>query len=170
MDFRLTEDQELLRREVAQFVDREIVPKARELDEAKEFPAEVFGKLGELGYFGARYPEEYGGTDLGLLGFVLLIEEIARGSLALGATLATVALMTGQWLLLPLVGIVFVGETLSVIIQKAYRLLYNDERLFKMAPIHHHFELSGWSETKVTLRFWILGLLGGLLAIALALV
>ena len=56
-----------------------------------------------------------------------------------------------------------------VIIQKAYRFLHDDERLFKMAPIHHHFELSGWSETKVTLRFWILGLLGGLLGIALAL-
>jgi phospho-N-acetylmuramoyl-pentapeptide-transferase len=113
------------------------------------------------------------GALLGFLWFNVHPAEVFMGdtgSLALGATLATVALMTGQWLLLPVVGIVFVGETLSVIIQKAYRFLYNDERLFKMAPIHHHFELSGWSETKVTLRFWILGLLGGLLGIALALV
>jgi phospho-N-acetylmuramoyl-pentapeptide-transferase len=112
------------------------------------------------------------GALLGFLWFNVHPAEVFMGdtgSLALGATLATVALMTGQWLLLPLVGIVFVGETLSVIIQKAYRFLRNDERLFKMAPIHHHFELSGWSETKVTLRFWILGLLGGLLGIALAL-
>ncbi|HID87096.1 MAG TPA: phospho-N-acetylmuramoyl-pentapeptide-transferase [Anaerolineae bacterium] len=113
------------------------------------------------------------GALLGFLWFNVYPAEVFMGdtgSLALGATLATVALMTGQWLLLPLVGIVFVVETLSVIIQKAYRFLYNDERLFRMAPIHHHFELSGWSETKVTLRFWILGLLGGLLGIALALV
>ena len=113
------------------------------------------------------------GALLGFLWFNVYPAEVFMGdtgSLALGATLATVALMTGQWLLLPVVGIVFVGEALSVIIQKAYRFLYNDERLFRMAPIHHHFELSGWSETKVTLRFWILGLLGGLLGIALALV
>ncbi|MFQ6016388.1 MAG: phospho-N-acetylmuramoyl-pentapeptide-transferase, partial [Anaerolineae bacterium] len=113
------------------------------------------------------------GALLGFLWFNVYPAEVFMGdtgSLALGATLATVALMTGQWLLLPVVGIVFVSEVLSVIIQKTYRFLNHDKRLFKMAPIHHHFELSGWSETKVTLRFWILGLLGGLLGIALALV
>ncbi|HEY7060460.1 MAG TPA: phospho-N-acetylmuramoyl-pentapeptide-transferase [Chloroflexota bacterium] len=91
------------------------------------------------------------------------------GSLALGAALAVVALMTSQWLLLPIVGIIFVVETVSVIIQKTYRRLNNDKRLFRMAPIHHHFELSGWAETQVSDRFWVLGLLGAMLGIALAL-
>ncbi|HLH22282.1 MAG TPA: phospho-N-acetylmuramoyl-pentapeptide-transferase [Chloroflexota bacterium] len=91
------------------------------------------------------------------------------GSLALGAALAVVALMTSQWLLLPVVGIIFVVETASVIIQKGYRRLNHDKRLFRMAPIHHHFELSGWAETQVSDRFWVLGLLGAMLGIALAL-
>jgi len=92
------------------------------------------------------------------------------GSLALGATLAVVALMTGQWLLLPLIGAVFVGETLSVIIQVLYFKWTKGKRFFKMAPLHHHFELLGWSETQVVQRFWLVGLLAGMLGIALALV
>jgi phospho-N-acetylmuramoyl-pentapeptide-transferase len=91
------------------------------------------------------------------------------GSLALGTALAVLALMNQQWLLLPVVGIVFVVETLSVIIQTVYRRLNDDKRLFRMAPIHHHFELSGWAETQVSTRFWVLGLLGAMLGIALAL-
>lgn len=91
------------------------------------------------------------------------------GSLALGATLAVVALMTGQWLLLPLVGLVFVAETLAVIIQVAYFKLTGGKRFFKMAPLHLHFELMGWSETQVVQRFWLVGLLAGMLGIALAL-
>ena len=91
------------------------------------------------------------------------------GALALGATLGAVALMTGQWLLLPLVGLVFVAETLSVIIQVAYFKLTHGKRLFKMTPLHLHFELLGWSETQVVQRFWLAGLLAGMLGIALAL-
>ncbi len=91
------------------------------------------------------------------------------GSLALGATLAVVALMTGQWLILPLIGLVFVAETLSVIIQVAYFKLTKGKRFFKMAPLHLHFELLGWSETQVVQRFWLAGLLAGMLGIALAL-
>src|SRR5688572_21259222 len=91
------------------------------------------------------------------------------GSLAIGTVLAIVALMTSQWLLLPIVGVVFVVEAMSVIIQKLYRWLNHDKRLFRMAPIHHHFELSGWAETQVSTRFWVLGLLGAMLGIALAL-
>jgi phospho-N-acetylmuramoyl-pentapeptide-transferase len=91
------------------------------------------------------------------------------GALALGAALAVVALMTQQWLLLPVVGVVFVVETLSVILQKVYRKLNNDKRLFRMAPIHHHFELSGWAETQVSVRFWALGMLAAMFGIALAL-
>lgn len=91
------------------------------------------------------------------------------GSLALGATLAVVALMTGQWLLLPLVGIMFVAETLSVILQVGYFKLTKGKRIFKMTPIHYHFILLGWSETQVVQRFWLMGLLAGMLGVALAL-
>ncbi len=91
------------------------------------------------------------------------------GALALGATLAVVALMTGQWLLLPLIGLVFVAEVLSVVIQVGYFKLTHGKRLFKMAPLHLHFELLGWSETQVVQRFWLAGLLAGMLGIALAL-
>jgi len=96
------------------------------------------------------------------------------GSYALGATLAVVALMTGQWLLLPLLGLVFVAELISVVIQVSvfkYTRLRTGEgrRVFKMAPLHHHFELVGWSETQVTQRFWLVGILAGMLGIALAL-
>jgi phospho-N-acetylmuramoyl-pentapeptide-transferase len=92
------------------------------------------------------------------------------GSLAIGATLAVVALMTGQWLLLPVVGFVFMAEALSVILQVAYFKWTGGERLFKMSPLHHHFELLGWSETHVTQRFWLIGILSAMLGIALALI
>jgi phospho-N-acetylmuramoyl-pentapeptide-transferase len=91
------------------------------------------------------------------------------GALALGAALATAAFMTGQWLLLPIVGIVFVLEMLSVMIQVSYFKVSGGKRVFRMAPLHHHFEMSGWSETQITLRFWLIGMIGGLLGIALAL-
>lgn len=96
------------------------------------------------------------------------------GSMALGATLGVVALMTGQWLLLPIIGFPFLAETLSVILQVgsakfSRRFLGRDMRPFKMAPLHHHFELLGWSETQVTQRFFLIGLLSGMLGIALAL-
>lgn len=91
------------------------------------------------------------------------------GSLALGATLGTVALMTGHWLLLPVVGLVFVMEAGSVLLQVTYFKLTGGKRLFRMAPLHHHFELKGWSEPQVTLRFWLLGTIAAILGIALAL-
>lgn len=97
------------------------------------------------------------------------------GSLALGATLGTVALMTGQWLLLPVVALVPVGEALSVIIQVAYfkytkRKYGQGRRVFKMTPLHHHFELLGWSETQVVQRFWLVGLMAAMAGVALALI
>lgn len=92
------------------------------------------------------------------------------GSLAIGATLAVVALMTGQWLLLPVVGFVFMAEATSVVLQVGYFKLTKGKRLFKMAPLHHHFELLGWSETQVTQRFWLVGILSAMLGIALALI
>lgn len=91
------------------------------------------------------------------------------GALSLGATLGTVALMTGQWLLLPVVGIIFVAEALSDILQVAYFKLTKGKRIFKMAPLHHHFELKGWSEVQVTLRFWFIAMLAAMLGVALAL-
>ncbi len=97
------------------------------------------------------------------------------GSLALGATLGLVSIMTGQWLLLPVIGLVFVAETLSVMFQVGYFKLtrrFNGEgrRLFKMAPLHHHFELIGWSEMQVKERFWIISVMAGMLGVALALI
>lgn len=92
------------------------------------------------------------------------------GSLAVGATLAVVALMTGQWLLLPVIGFVFVAEALSVILQVGYFKLTGGKRLFRMSPLHHHFELLGWSETHVTQRFWLISILSAMLGIALALI
>ncbi len=97
------------------------------------------------------------------------------GSLSIGATLAVVALMTGQWLLLPIVGAMFVAEALSVVMQiswfKYTRRRYGQgRRIFKMAPLHYHFELKGWSETQVMQRFFLCGILAGMLGVALALI
>jgi phospho-N-acetylmuramoyl-pentapeptide-transferase len=89
--------------------------------------------------------------------------------MALGSALAVVALMTGHWLLLLVVGVVFVMEALSVVIQVAYFRLTGGRRVFRMTPLHHHFELLGWSEPQVVTRFWLIGMVGGLLGIALAL-
>ncbi len=89
------------------------------------------------------------------------------GSLSLGATLAVTALVTGQILVLPLIGLVFVLEAMSDIIQIGYFRLSGGRRVFRMAPLHHHFELGGWDEEKITLRFWIVGILAGLLGVTL---
>jgi phospho-N-acetylmuramoyl-pentapeptide-transferase len=96
------------------------------------------------------------------------------GSYSLGATLAVVALMTGQWILLPLIIIMPVSVALSVIIQVGYfkltrRLTGQGRRVFKMAPLHLHFELVGWSETQVVQRFWLVGLLAAMVGVGLAL-
>ncbi|MDQ3856589.1 MAG: phospho-N-acetylmuramoyl-pentapeptide-transferase [Chloroflexota bacterium] len=91
------------------------------------------------------------------------------GSLSLGALLAVVAFMTGQWLLLPVVGIVFVAVALSVILQVAYFKLTKGRRLFRMAPLHLHFEVGGWAETQVAMRFWVIGIVAAVVGVALAL-
>jgi len=96
------------------------------------------------------------------------------GSLAIGAALGVVALMTGQWLLLPIIGLVFVGETLSDILQVGYykwtkRQTGQGKRIFRMAPLHHHFELMGWSETQVVQRFFLISMMVGMLGVGLAL-
>lgn len=89
------------------------------------------------------------------------------GALALGATLATVALTTGFIILLPVAGVIFMAETLSVILQVGSFKL-RGKRIFRMAPFHIHFELLGWPEEKVTIRFWIIGALAGIVAAILA--
>jgi phospho-N-acetylmuramoyl-pentapeptide-transferase len=89
------------------------------------------------------------------------------GALSLGATLAVTALITGQILILPLIGLIFVIETMSVILQVGYFRLSGGQRLFRMSPIHHHFELGGWDEEKITIRFWIVGILAALLGVTL---
>ena len=92
------------------------------------------------------------------------------GSLSLGATLAVVALMTGQWPLLLVIAIIPLSEALSVVIQVGYFKMTKGKRFFKMAPIHLHFELLGWSETQVVQRFWLIALLAAMVGVGLALV
>jgi phospho-N-acetylmuramoyl-pentapeptide-transferase len=96
------------------------------------------------------------------------------GALALGATLAVVALMTGQWLLLPIVGVVFVAIAASDVLQVSYfkwtkKRTGTGKRIFKMAPLHHHFELIGWSETHIVWRFFLIAIMAGMLGVGLAL-
>ena len=87
------------------------------------------------------------------------------GSLALGGAIGTVAVVIKQELLLPFIGGVFILEALSVMLQVGSYKLRNGKRIFKMAPLHHHFELLGWSESKVIARFWILALVFALFAL-----
>lgn len=87
------------------------------------------------------------------------------GSFALGTALGVVALITDTVLLLPLIGIVFVAETGSVILQIASKKLRGGKKIFKVSPLHHHFEASGWPEAKVTMRFWVLGQVAGVVGL-----
>ncbi len=90
------------------------------------------------------------------------------GSLALGAALAVVALITGQWLMLLVIGIIPLSEMISVVVQIGYFKLTKGKRFFKMAPLHLHFELLGWSETQIVQRFWLIGLMAALIGIGLS--
>ena len=91
------------------------------------------------------------------------------GALSLGATLAVVATVNGQLPLLAIVGIVFFAVIMSVVVQVlSYR--FRGRRIFRMTPLHHHFELIGWAEEKITLRFWIVAALAGLLGFSIFLV
>ena len=90
------------------------------------------------------------------------------GSLSLGATLAVVALISRHWIVLPLIAIIPVSETISVILQVGYFKLTHGKRLFKVAPIHHHFQEIGWSEMQVVQRFWLISLLFAMLGVGLS--
>jgi phospho-N-acetylmuramoyl-pentapeptide-transferase len=87
------------------------------------------------------------------------------GSFALGTALGIIAMQTDTLYVLPIVGIVYVAETGSVIINRLSRKLRNGKKVFKSSPIHHHFEASGWPETKVTMRFWVIGQVAGVLGL-----
>lgn len=116
------------------------------------FAFAVVGALGGFLWFNA-YPAQVFMGDL--------------GAQALAVGLVVVAFMTGWWLLLPVIGVVFVAEGLSDVIQIGYFKRTGGKRVFRMAPIHYHFQLSGWPETLVVTRFWLVGLLGGLAGVAL---
>lgn len=101
------------------------------------------------------------GASLGFLWFNSYPAQVFMGdtgSLALGSALGTLAVLLKKELLLIIIGGVFAAETLSVILQVLY-YKYTKKRLFKMAPIHHHFELCGWAESTVVVRFWIIAIL-----------
>jgi phospho-N-acetylmuramoyl-pentapeptide-transferase len=129
--------------------------------------------LGQNQVYLARYCFTLVGALFGFLWFnvhpaALIMGD--TGSMALGATLAVVALMTSQWVVLPLIAIIPLSEILSVVIQIGYFKLTKGKRFFKMAPLHLHFELLGWSETQVVQRFWLIGLLAVMVGAGLALV
>lgn len=89
------------------------------------------------------------------------------GSFALGTALGVVAMITDTVLLLPIIGAVFVAEAGSVVLQVASKKLRRGKKIFKISPIHYHFEASGWPETKVTMRFWVVAACMSLLGLAL---
>jgi phospho-N-acetylmuramoyl-pentapeptide-transferase len=108
------------------------------------------------------------GASIGFLWYNAHPAEIFMGdvgSLALGGAIATVAVVIKQELLLPFIGGVFILEAMSVILQVGSYKLRGGKRIFKMAPLHHHFELIGWSESKVITRFWIMALVFALFAL-----
>jgi phospho-N-acetylmuramoyl-pentapeptide-transferase len=109
------------------------------------------------------------GAGLGFLWYNAYPAEVFMGdvgSLPLGAVLGTIAVITKQEVVLALVGGLFVFEALSVIFQVLYFKLSGGRRIFRMAPIHHHFELKGWPEPKVIVRFWIIAIVLALMSIA----
>jgi phospho-N-acetylmuramoyl-pentapeptide-transferase len=109
------------------------------------------------------------GAGLGFLWFNAYPATIIMGdvgSLSIGASLAAVAVMVKQEILLVFIGGLFVMETVSVIIQVAYFRLTKGKRVFLMAPLHHHFELKGWSEPKIIVRFWIVSFILAIVAMS----
>jgi phospho-N-acetylmuramoyl-pentapeptide-transferase len=109
------------------------------------------------------------GAGIGFLWFNAYPAQVFMGdvgALALGGVLGTAALATKQEILLVLVGGLFVVEALSVILQVSFFKVTNGRRIFRMAPIHHHFELKGWPEPKVIVRFWIIAIVLGILSLS----
>jgi len=124
----------------------------------------AFGAYGVIAYSQGHYDlAAFCGVIIGaLLSFLWFNIHPARffmgdtGAMALGITLGIIAMLTNQFLLLPLVGFVLVIESGSVILQTISKKLRHGKKIFLSTPIHHHFEAKGWPETKVTMRFWII--------------
>jgi phospho-N-acetylmuramoyl-pentapeptide-transferase len=111
----------------------------------------------------------FAGACLGFLWFNCHPAQVFMGdvgALSLGATLAVIALLIKQELLLFTVAGVFILEALSVLLQVSYFKISKGKRIFKMAPLHHHFELSGWPESRVVIRFWILAIIFALFSLS----
>jgi phospho-N-acetylmuramoyl-pentapeptide-transferase len=111
----------------------------------------------------------FAGACLGFLWFNCHPAQVFMGdvgALSLGATLAVIALLIKQEFLLFTVAGVFILEALSVLMQVSYFKISKGKRIFKMAPLHHHFELSGWPESRVVIRFWILGIIFALFSLS----
>ena len=89
------------------------------------------------------------------------------GSMSLGITLGVIAMLTNTALILPVIGLVFVVETLSVIIQVLSKKLRHGRKVFLSAPIHHHFEAKGWTEPKIVMRFWVIAAVSGALGVCI---
>jgi len=140
--------------------------------------ATAFAAFGAIAVFqGQIYVAQFCFTLVGaLFGFLWFNVHPAKlimgdtGSMALGSSLAVVAMMTGHWLLLLVIAIIPLAEIISVVIQVTYFRRTGGKRIFKMTPIHLHFELSGWSETQVVQRFWLISLLAALIGVALAVI
>jgi phospho-N-acetylmuramoyl-pentapeptide-transferase len=124
-------------------------------EELGAFAFAVAGSLAGFLWFNA-YPAQ------------VFMGEVGSQPLAIG--LIVLAFMTGWWLLLPVIGVIFVAEGLSDVIQIAYYKRSRGKRVFRMAPIHYHFQLGGWTETQVVTRFWVIGLLGAFAGLALVFV
>ena len=132
----------------------------------------LHGATGRMGLAVARVA--HAAPDLRIVGAVCSSVDPGQGKdigeLAGTGTLGVVALMTGHWILYPIICIIPTSETISVALQVLYFKLTKGRRLFRMSPLHFHFELSGWSETQIVQRFWLIALLAGMFGVALALV
>ena len=143
----------------------------------------VFGAFVIIGFWQFRNPDVYavdGALDIGILAAALLGSVMAFlwfnaapaelfmgdvGSQALGGAMAALALLTNTHLLLAILGGLYVMEATSVILQVVSFRMFG-KRIFRMAPIHHHFELKGWAESKVTVRFWIIAIILALISLS----
>ncbi len=134
-----------------------------------------FGAYGVIAYSQGHYDlAAFCGVILGaLLAFLWFNIFPARffmgdtGAMSLGITLGIIAMLTNQFLLLPIIGLVLVAESFSVILQMISKKLFG-RKIFASTPIHHHFEAKGWPETKITMRFWIISSIGAILGLILA--
>ena len=137
----------------------------------------AFASMGTVAFVQGRYDlTAFCGVIIGaLLAFLWFNVPPARffmgdtGSMSLGITLGVLAMLTNTFLLLPLFGIIFVGESLSVIIQLTSKKLRGGKKVFLSSPIHHHFEAKGWPEAKIVMRFWIISGVVAVVGLILAL-